>query len=155
MNRQMIPYARPQQAMQNFGVQQPMVQQPNMMAQTPYIIVPNPYYQQQMMPNQFMRPVMAQLGDLSNEEAQKILLEHFENLPIATQSKILTEAIQGKFDTMSKEVAVAMEKVCTAGVVEKAKSAVTDNQWILYIILAFLLGFGVFSFFNKKSKGRK
>ena len=159
MNRQMIPYNNkmPRQ-MNNYGVQpSPYIQpqqvvQPQQMVQPPYILVPNPYYQQQYGQN---NQYYSQLGDLSNEEAQKIILEHFEKLPVTTQAQILSEAITGKFDTMSKEVAVAMEKVCTAGVVDKVQSAVSDNQWIFYIVLAFLVGLGAFAIFNKSNARKK
>ena len=149
----MMPYNNkiPRQ-MNNYGVQPSQYMQPQQTVQPPYILVPNPYYQQQYAQNNLY---YQQLGDLNNDEAQKILLEHFEKLPVTTQAQILSEAISGKFDTMSKEVAVAMEKVCTAGVVDKVQSAITDNQWFFYAIVSFLIGLGAFVIYNKSNRRNK
>lgn len=93
------------------------------------------------------------VGDLSNDEASAIIKEHFMNLPIETQTKIITETALGKFDTMSKETAVAVEKICKAGIVAKGQTFF-ENNWQYLLGGAIALG-GVYYIAKKSNRPKR
>ena len=92
---------------------------------------------------------LARLGDMTDQEAMDIIKTHFQELPAATTTQIAMELATGNTATLSAEVKKITEKICKAGIVDKAASFYEANKTWLIALGAAIAGYGIYKMASK------
>lgn len=90
---------------------------------------------------QAMQYGMSGLGELTDAQTNKIIMDHFNSLSTEKLAAIALEGISGKFDTVKGEVKQLVREICIAGV--KDEAGIWGNKIVKYIFWASVVIAGI------------